>query len=236
MIMSVLFFILALFPFVLFAQAEYGFKANASYYQYRFNQPMDDPDIGLEIGVVASFPISKGKGVWVIGPEFGYHLGHSNGTLVGYWSQKSGRNYYNNASNCPIIADMCYLNHYLQGALLAKFFFDDKKTFGFLLGPDIFYIMTQSIIATYPGEIDYNCKPVLDPITNKPTNPIQERADNPNSAIPKLTYNLRSGMEIKIINRETSQVSLSLNFLHQINQYLFPTGIVFGVRWLFHRP
>jgi hypothetical protein len=197
-------------------EAGYGFKFGLGAYQYRMPQAQDRPRIGAELGICARFALS---GRWALAPEFGYLLGHTGGKWENYLTQKGG--------NVVPIADARYFTHYLQIGLTGQYHFDEAQAFGLVLGPEILYLMGQTIIVEYsgglgPDGVDYR---------------VRETVSNPENifnVIPRITANICSGIEITFVERDGYRVRGVAHFSHQINQFLWPAGVIVGVRFFFN--
>ncbi len=213
--------LLLLFVFSLSGQAQgqtaaYGFKFGLGAYQYRMPQAQDPPRIGAELGVCARFELSSR---WALSPEFGYLLGHTGGKWENYLTQKGG--------NIVPIADARYFTHYLQIGFTAQYHFDDEQTFGLVLGPELLYLMGQTVIVEYSGGLG------PDGVDHR----IRETVSNPENifnVIPRITPNILSGAEITFVKRDGYRLRGVAHFSHQINQFLWPAGVIVGLRFFFN--
>lgn len=213
-------FLLGLFPWILQAQGNaFGVRAGTSLYQYRTEYAQFFTRLGIEVGAIGHielFDSRKSRLHHALQPGFGYLIGHSKLFLDSaiYISPLSGR---------PLtgIANAHTYTHYLYMQLLWRLSFDEEGAFAVGAGPQVLRLLGQTLMLQYE---------------TPDGQPIQEwnkvSLSDVEKVIPPWVANLSLYAELRFHEGIRSEWYLYAQTLHQVNRFLWPTGLLVGVSWL----
>lgn len=196
----------------------FGMRGAVAFYQYRTPYAQFFARLGGEVGATGRIFLAHSRksqlyhGLML---GFGYLMGHSRLALDSslYISPLSGR-------PLPAIASAHTYTHYLylQGFWLLAF--DQEGSLSVAAGPQILRPLGQSLMLQYE---------------TPDGQPIQEwnrvSLTDLNRVIPPWIFNFSLYAELRMREGLRSQSFLYLQTLHQINRYLWPTGLLAGLTW-----
>lgn len=197
----------------------FGGRIGATLYQYRTDFAQFYARFGAEIGALGRIELlesRKSKLHHAFMPGFGYLMGHSKLLLDSaiYISPLSGR---------PLtgIANAHTYTHYLYLQGLWRVSFDAEGAFAIAGGGQVLHPLGQTLMLEYE---------------TPDGQPLQEwnsvAVSDVRKVIPPWIVNLTLYAEIRFREGIRSESFLYVQTLHQVNRYLWPTGLLVGISWL----
>lgn len=197
----------------------FGARVGTTLYQYRTDFAQFYARFGAEVGAVGRIELFEGRKSKLhhaLMPGFGYLIGHSKLLLDSaiYISPLSGR---------PLtgIAEAHTYTHYLYLQGLWRVSFDAEGAFAMAAGGQVLYPLGQTLMLEYE---------------TPDGQPLQEWNSVALSDVRKVIspwiVNVALYAEIRIREGLRSETFLYAQTLHQVNRYLWPTGLLLGVSWL----
>jgi len=196
----------------------FGVRGAVAFYQYRTPYAQFFARLGAEVGATGRIFLASSRKAQLyhgLMPGFGYLMGHSRLALDSsiYISPLSGR---------PLagIASAHTYTHYLYMQLLWCLAFDQEGSLTVAAGPQVMRPLGQSLMLEYE---------------TPDGQPIQEwnrvSLSDLHRVIPPWIFNLALYAELRMREGLHSESFLYLQTLHQVNRYLWPTGLLVGITW-----
>ncbi len=197
----------------------FGVRGGITLYQYRTDYAQFFARLGAEVGAVGHIELFEGRKSKVrhgLAPAFGYLMGHSRLILDSsiYISPLTGR---------PLtgIAQAHTYTHFVCMEGLWRLTFDSEGAFAVGLGPQALIPFGQTLMLEYE---------------TPDGQPIQEwnrvALTDVRKVIPPVVWNVALLAELRISSGLRREVFLYARTAHQINRYLWPTGLLVGVSFL----
>ncbi|MCS6895257.1 MAG: hypothetical protein NZZ60_03790 [Bacteroidia bacterium] len=202
-----------------FAQAnEFGVRGGVSLYQYRTEYAQFYARAGAEIGATGHIQLFTSRKLHLyhaLSPGFGYLMGHSRLLLDSaiYISPLTGR---------PLtgIARAHTYTHFLYLQGLWRISFEENNAFSLALGPQLLRLLGQTLMLEYETQDGQ---------------PIQEwnrvALSDVEKVIPPWVVNLTLQGELRFREGINSSWYLYFQTIHQLNRFLWPTGLLAGISW-----
>ncbi|MEN3040871.1 MAG: hypothetical protein ABDH66_04965 [Bacteroidia bacterium] len=201
------------------ATNEFGLRGGISLYQYRTQYAQFYARAGIEIGAtghIRLFTSRKSRVHHGVAPSFGYLMGHSRLVLDSaiYISPLTGR---------PLtgIARAHTYTHFLYLQALWQISFDEEGAFTIGMGPQLLRLLGQSLMLEYE---------------TSDGQPIQEwnrvELSDVEKVISPWIFNITLQGQLRLREGLKSDGYLYLQTTHQVNQFLWPTGLLIGITWL----
>jgi len=199
--------------------AEFGLRGGITLYQYRTDYAQFFARLGVELGAtghIELFESRKSKLRHSLIPAFGYLMGHSRLILDSsiYISPLTGR---------PLqgIAQAHTYTHFIFMEGLWRLTFDAEGAFAVGAGPQALIPFGQTLMLAYE---------------TPDGQPIQEwnrvALSDVRKVIPPVVWNLALLVELRLSSGLRREVFLYARTAHQLNRYLWPTGLLVGVSLL----
>ncbi len=196
----------------------YGVRGAVAFYQYRTPYAQFLARLGAEVGATGRIFLAQSRKSRLyhgLMPGFGYLMGHSRLVLDSslYISPLSGR---------PLagLASAHTYTHYLYLQGLWYIAFDQEANLAVAAGPQVLRPFGQSLMLEYE---------------TPDGQPIQEwnrvSLTDLHRVIPPWIFNLALYAELRMRVGLHSEAFLYLQTLHQLNRYLWPTGLLAGLTW-----
>lgn len=197
----------------------FGVRGGVSVYQYRTDYAQFYARMGVEIGAhgrIGLFVSRKSRLHHAIMPGFGYLMGHSRLVLDSaiYISPLTGR---------PLtgIAQAHTYTHFLYLQGLWRLSFDEEGAFAVAAGPQVLRLLGQTLMLQYD---------------TPDGQPIQEwnrvSLDDVERVIPLWIVNVALLGEVRFREGLRSDWYLYIQTIHQVDRFLWPTGLLVGVSWM----
>jgi hypothetical protein len=175
--------------------------------------------LGVEVGAqghISLFDSRKSKLRHGLAPAFGYLMGHSRLMLDSsiYISPLTGR---------PLtgIAEAHTYTHFLYMETLWRVSFDEAGAFAVGIGPQALVPFGQTLMLEYE---------------TPDGQPIQEwnrvALSDVRRVIPPVVWNLSLLAELRVAESVRHEVFLHARTTHQLNRFLWPTGLLVGINLL----
>ncbi|MCX7607222.1 MAG: hypothetical protein N2170_08170 [Bacteroidia bacterium] len=197
----------------------FGGRIGGSLYQYRTDFAQFFARLGFEVGAVGRIELFQGKKTQIrhaFMPGFGYLIGHSRLFLdsATYISPLSGR---------PLtsVARAHTYTHYLYMQALWRLAFDREGAFAVAAGPQVLRLLGQTLMLEYE---------------TPDGQPIQEwnrvSLTDVQRVMPAWIPNIALYAELRIREGLRGDLYLYAQTVHQVDRYLWPTGLLVGIQWL----
>jgi len=197
----------------------FGVRGGITLYQYRTDYAQFFARLGVELGATGHIELFEGRKSKVrhgLAPAFGYLMGHSRLILDSslYISPLTGR---------PLtgIAQAHTYTHFVCMEGLWRLTFDSEGAFAAGLGPQVLIPFGQTLMLEYE---------------TPDGQPIQEwnrvALTDVRKVIPPVIWNIALLAELRISSGLRREVFLYARTAHQVNRYLWPTGLLVGVSLL----
>lgn len=197
----------------------FGVRGGITLYQYRTDYAQFFARLGVELGAAGHIELFEGRKSKVrhgLAPAFSYLMGHSRLILDSsiYISPLTGR---------PLtgIAQAHTYTHFVCMEGLWRLTFDSEGAFAIGLGPQVLIPFGQTLMLEYE---------------TPDGQPIQEwnrvALTDVRKVIPPVVWNMALLVELRISSSLRREVFLYARTAHQINRYLWPTGLLAGVSLL----
>lgn len=197
----------------------FGVRGGLTLYQYRTDYAQFFARLGVEIGAqgrIELFHTKRFSLYHALIPAFGYLMGHSRLLLDSavYISPLTGR---------PLtgIAQAHAYTHFLYMQLLWRVRFDGEGAFALGIGPQMMRLLGQTLMLEYE---------------TPDGQPIQEWNRVALSDVEKVIlpwiFNLALQGEFRLHTGLKSDWYLYVQTLHQVNRFLWPTGLLIGAAWM----
>ncbi|MCS7296759.1 MAG: hypothetical protein RMK19_00635 [Bacteroidia bacterium] len=197
----------------------FGVRGGVSLYQYRTDYAQFFARPAVEIGAIgriALFTGGKARVNHAFMPGFGYLMSHARLLLDSavYISPLSGR---------PLtgIAQSRTYTHFLFLQALWRLSFDEKEALAVAAGPQVLRLLGQTLMLEY---------------STPDGQPIQEwnrvSLSDVEKVIPAWILNLALQGELRFREGIRSDWFIYLQTIHQVDRFLWPTGLVIGIAWM----
>ncbi len=197
----------------------FGLRGGLTLYQYRTEYAQFLARLGIEAGATGHIELFEGRRSKLrhgLAPAFGYLMGHSRLILDSsiYISPLTGR---------PLtsIAEAHTYTHFVLMEGLWRVTFDREGALAVGLGPQVLIPFGQTLMLQYE---------------TPDGQPIQEwnriALSDVRKVIPPLVWNLSLLAELRIASGLRREVFLYARTAHQLNRYLWPTGLLLGASLL----
>ncbi|MCS7152501.1 MAG: hypothetical protein N2253_05530 [Bacteroidia bacterium] len=209
----------ALAPYTYAQNNAFGARLGLSIYQYRTDYAQFFARIGGEVGAIGRIELFSGRKSHLhhaIMPGFGYLMGHSRLLLDSaiYISPLTGRPLTGNAQAHTY-------THFLYLQALWRISFDNEGALAIAGGPQLLRLLGQSLMLEYE---------------TPDGQPIQEwnrvALSDVEKVIPTWIANISLLGELRFREGLNSDWYLYIQTIHQVNRFLWPTGVLIGVAWL----
>ncbi|MCS7189630.1 MAG: hypothetical protein RMJ66_07235 [Bacteroidia bacterium] len=198
-------------------QNAFGPRLGLSFYQYRTPYAQFYARVGGEVGALGNIGVYRGRKLYYnFLPGFGYLLSHSLLLLDSsiYISAISGR-------PLPSTAKAHTYTHYLYLQGIWAVSFEKEGIFVVGVGPQVLFLLGQSLMLEYET-VDGQ------PIQEWNTVSLSEVME----VTPRWIANLSLYAHLRIREGRRWNGYLYLQTIHQIKSYLWPTGLLLGISWL----
>ncbi len=205
---------------VLIAQNNsFGLRGGITLYQYRTDYAQFFARLGVELGVAGHIELFESRGSKLrhgLAPAFGYLMGHSRLILDSsiYISPLTGR---------PLtgIAQAHTYTHFIYMEGLWRTTFDAEGALAVGLGPQVLVPFGQTLMLEYE---------------TPDGQPIQEwnrvALTDVRKVIPPTVWNVALLAELRVSSSLRREIFLYVRTAHQVNRYLWPTGLLVGASLL----